>query len=117
MSKQRGYRANTMIIDEAIPETVIPEDFMNVPVEEDVIEEEKTEEIKPAIYTVNKAGTVTNCFRLNIRKEPSVDAEILKVISKGDDVEIDDESTPDGWIAVILSDGTKGYTMTEYINY
>ena len=92
------------------------EGFMNEPVDEVVIEEEKTEEIKPAIYTVNKAGTVTNCFRLNIRKEPRSDAEILKVISKGTDVEIVDESTPDGWISVILSDGTKGYTMTEYIN-
>ena len=94
----------------------ILEDFMNEPVEEVVIEEEKAEETKPAVYTITKAGTVTNTHRLNIRKEPSLDAEIVKVISKGTDVEIVDEPTADGWISVVLSDGTKGYTMKDYIN-
>lgn len=77
---------------------------------------EQTEENKPAVYTVLKAGTVTNCSRLNIRKEPSLEAEILRVIKKGDDVEILDELTVNGWLPVLLSDGTKGYTMKDYIN-
>lgn len=113
MSKNKKQREYVPPVLEEIP--VATEDMQ---VESAVLEPyiEQTEENKPAVYTIAKAGTVTNCHRLNIRKEPSLEAEILRVLFQGDDVEILDESTPDGWLSVILSDGTKGYTMKDYIN-
>lgn len=111
MSKKKIYEEYIKPVVEEIP--VATEEMK---VESEVLEEEKTEENKPAVYTVSKAGTVANCFRLNIRKRPSLEAEIVAVLSKDDDVEILDESTCNGWLPVLLSDGTKGYTMVQYIN-
>lgn len=112
MSKNKKQREYVPPVVEEIP--VATEEMK---VESAVLEPyTEQEENKPAVYTVLKAGTVTNCSRLNIRKEPSLEAEILRVINKGDDIEILDESTVNGWIPVLLSDGTKGYTMKDYIN-
>lgn len=122
MSKNKKHKEFVMPVEEAFAEGVISEEAASAakdifddpvilgPIE--VIEEEN----KPAVYTVSKAGTVANCFRLNIRKRPSLEAEIVAVLSKDDDVEILDESTANGWLPVLLSDGTKGYTMVQYIN-
>ena len=112
MSKNKKHREYAAPVVEEIP--VATEEMLVESVVLPYIEQ--TEENKPAVYTVVKAGTVTNTFKLNIRKEPSLDAEILQVLTKGDDVEILDESTINGWLPVLLSDGTKGYTMVEYIN-
>lgn len=35
------------------------------------------------------SGTVTNCERLNVRKHPAVDAEVVNIIDKGDEVTVD----------------------------
>ena len=111
MSKNKKHKEYAPLVVEEIP--VATEEML---VDSVVLPYTETEENKPAVYTVTKAGTVTNCSRLNIRKEPSLDAEILRVIKNGDDVEILDESTLNGWLPVLLSDGTKGYTMKDYIN-
>lgn len=116
MSKNKKHKEYVAPVTEVITEE-IPVATEEMQVESVVLEPyTEKEENKPAVYTIAKAGTVTNCHRLNIRKEPNKDSEILKVIFKGDDVEIVDESTPDGWLSVVLSDGTKGYTMKDYIN-
>lgn len=115
MSKNKKNKEYIKPVAEAVTEE-IPVSTEEMLVESVVLPYTEQEENKPAVYTIAKAGTVTNCSRLNIRKEPSLDAEILRVIKKGDDVEILDESTINGWLPVILSDGTKGYTMKDYIN-
>ena len=120
MSKNKKHKEFVMPVEKAFAEGIISEeaveaakDIFDEPI---VVTETKQEENKPAVYTIAKAGTVTNCFKLNIRKEPTKDSEILQVISEGDEVEILDESTANGWLPVLLSDGTKGYTMRDYIN-
>jgi len=74
----------------------------------------KTETKEPEIKkeTVIKTGIV-NCGKLNVRKKPSLEAEIVAVISNGDKVQI--KSTKDGWHEVKLSDGKKGCCMAEFI--
>ena len=64
--------------------------------------------------TVIKNGKVTNCENLNIRKDASKDANILKVVPKDTVVIIDDDNR-NGFYNVILEDGTEGYVMKEYI--
>lgn len=110
MSKKKGYRADVVTVDEAIPEEVKEEVIEAV---EEVVEEEVVEPAKP-IYTVSGAGTVIP-FVLNVRKRPSADAEVVKVIRRHDVVEILDESTANGWLPVLLSDGTKSYCKAEFI--
>ena len=126
MSKNKKNKEFVMPVEEAFAEGIISEeavtaaeDIFAEPVILGPIEviEEQTEENKPAvILTEARPGVVTNCHRLNIRKEPSLNAEILRAISKGDVVGILDGQEANGWLPVILSDGTKGYTMKDYIN-
>ena len=70
---------------------------------------EKKEELKPEV----KTGRVVNCQLLNVRKRPKRDAEILRVISKDDEVEI--LNTVGEFLRVKLSDGTYGFCMSTYI--
>ena len=116
MSKNKGNRINVKPVDEAIPEE-IKEEVVEA-VEEPVLMgsiavEEETEPKKP-IYTIKQAGTVI-AFRLNVREKPSVDSDIIRVMNFKDEVEILDESTTNGWVPVLLADGTKGYCMSKFI--
>ena len=70
---------------------------------------EKKEELKPEV----KTGKVVNCQLLNVRKRPKRDAEILRVITKDDEVEI--LNTTGEFLRVKLSDGTYGFCMSTYI--
>lgn len=108
MAKKKSYRAETMVVDEAIPEEA-KEEIVEVLTEEPAVEESK-----PKMYTVSCAGEVIP-WTLNVRKRPSADSEILKVLRFKDEVEILDENTADGWLPVLLTDGTKGYCMSKFI--
>ena len=70
---------------------------------------EKKEELKPEV----KTGRVVNCQLLNVRKRPKRDAEILRVITKDDEVEI--LNNVGEFLRVKLSDGTYGFCMSTYI--
>jgi len=112
MAKNKGHRRDIPVLDEAIPEE-IKEEVVEV-IAEPVIEAVTDPEFKFPAHTIKQAGTVIPTT-LNIRKRPSMEAEILKVVWKNEDVEILDESTTNGWLPVLLADGTKGYCMQKFI--
>lgn len=55
-----------------------------------------------------KVGVVANCKALNIRKEPSIDAEIITVLNQGSIVEITDTENDFYNIGI-------GYCMQKFI--
>ena len=59
-------------------------------------------------------GIVTNCSKLNLRREPSADAIVLRIISEGDSVKILDKD--EFWTHVKLPDGLEGYCVNKYID-
>lgn len=69
----------------------------------------------PAVVT----GVVVNCEKLNIREKPSLFAEVLCVINKGEEVEIIEEESTDDFYAVIYggnkSVSVTGFCMKQYI--
>lgn len=78
--------------------------------------EEDDDEISPKVSytaTVNDEG-------INLRKEPSLEAEVLTQVPEGDIVIIRSEEDEDGWMKVLYydSEGTKfkGYMMGEYLD-
>lgn len=116
MSKKKSYRAETVVVDEAIPEEVKEEDIETV--EEPVlmgpiVVEEEVEPKKP-VYTIKQVGEVIP-WTLNVRERPSVDSDVVKVLRFKDEVEILDENTAKDWLPVLLTDGTKGYCMSKFI--
>lgn len=83
-------------------------------IEEPIVEDvkEKVEEPKNVDKKFPK-GVVTNCLQLNVRREPSMKAEILTIISALDEVRINSEQ--DDWYEVVLNNGTRGFCKKAFI--
>lgn len=60
-------------------------------------------------------GVVVNCERLNVRKQPNDKSEVLSIINKSDEVNVDLNVNNDQWFKVVVSD-SEGYCMKNYIN-
>lgn len=60
-------------------------------------------------------GVVSNCKRLNIRKEPSKDSEILCDIIALTELEIDIDKSTDDWYKVFNADGIEGFCMKRFV--
>lgn len=61
------------------------------------------------------AGIVTNCVRLNVRKEPYFDADILCTIDVSTNLIIDEEESTDEFYKICTSAGIEGYCVKTYI--
>lgn len=76
---------------------------------ENIIEE--VEETKPE----PKIGTVTDCVRLNVRKDPNPNAEIICEVSAATDLMIDEEQSTDSFYKVFTAAGVEGYCMKRFV--
>ena len=62
-------------------------------------------------------GVVTDCIALNIRKSPSMDADVVHVADAGCRVTIDLEHSTDEWyrVAKIFDEDAYGFCMKKFI--
>lgn len=61
-------------------------------------------------------GVVTDCFRLNVRKEPDETADIVTVVDCSTQLKIDEKKSTDNWYHVLDSEGNSGYCMKQYVS-
>ena len=61
-------------------------------------------------------GVVTDCFRLNIRKEPDKSADIVTVVDILTQLKVDEKRSTDNWYHVLDSNGNSGYCMKQYVS-
>lgn len=66
-------------------------------------------EIKPVV------GIVTDCVKLNIRKEPDKEADILCEIPALTKLTVLEDGSIDEWLHICTEDGLKGFCMKRYI--
>ena len=66
-----------------------------------------TEEVKQVI------GVVHNCEKLNIRKKPDKDADVLCTLNSGTEVLINDAN--EDFYSVVTESGIDGYCMKQYV--
>ena len=59
-------------------------------------------------------GTVAGCAKLNVRKQPSTNAEVLFVIGKDSDVLVDLDESTDDWYKVYINE-QEGFCMKKFI--
>lgn len=83
----------------------------------------ETPEIKMVVETVDTValpktitGFVTNCSKLNVRVEPSIDADVVCVLNSATEVEIDLDNSTDEWFSICTAAGIDGYCMRKFIN-
>lgn len=81
-----------------------------IDVEEKIeVEEVKTKAVDTVIATLTVYDKVTTS-KLRVRKEPSLDGEVIKILDEGARVEVVEELS-DGWSRLI--DGT--FVMSKYL--
>ena len=82
-------------VEPIVPEPVIPEP---------VVEPEN-----------RKFGKISNCKKLNIRKLPSRDAEIVSELIEGSEVMIDEKESTALFYKICTEHGIEGFCMKDFI--
>lgn len=95
----------------AVEETPVVETAPEITVEEIQTVETTHEPVKACI----EIGTVFNCAKLNIRKEPKMGAEVLRVVNAGTKLKVDTDNSTDEWYQVTTKDKVAGFCMKEYV--
>ena len=114
MSKYKDYtqhsRENKIVTDTDASVVEIKEAVVTEPVvvEEDINETEHIEPLPP------KSGHVTECVKLNVRKEPSPNAEVIGTVNRGDSLIVDPSPFGD-FYKVITPYGVEGYCMKKFV--
>lgn len=85
----------------------IDEVTMEQPVIEEVTEEPKTDTFLD--------GIVHNCVKLNVRKNPSIDSDVIAVINEQDKIKVKDVDTLSDWYFIQLPNGKEGFSMKKYV--
>ena len=80
------------------------------------VEPEPVSDPEPSVEPENrKFGKVSNCKKLNIRKLPSRDAEIVSELIEGSEVMIDEKESTALFYKICTEHGIEGYCMKDYI--
>ena len=90
------------------------------PIVEEVKEEivapvEELKVVAPVEETNTKKFVVVTTDRLNVRKGPSKDTEVLNIVSKDEKLLINDPKLIEGFYSITTSSGIKGYVMKEFV--
>lgn len=73
------------------------------------------QELISATKKATISGVVTDCVKLNVRKEPSPDAEVVAVIELLSEVAVDMDASSEGFYKICTAAGIEGYCMKKYI--
>lgn len=82
----------------------------------DDVTTEVTEKVEDTVAEeVTVIGHVANCEKLNIRKEPSKNADIIHTVKVGTEVTVDYAESTNSFYKIYLPSGAHGFCMREYI--
>ena len=75
----------------------------------------KEPSVKPTAAEKPFIGVVTDCLRLNVRKEPDADAPVVAIVDALTQVTVDVEASTELFCKVHTLDGIEGFCMKQYI--
>lgn len=79
--------------------------------EEEKQQHEETQNQPEPVY-----GVVHNCEKLNVRKQPSKDSEIVFVLNEGSEISIDEENSTEEWYSITHVSGVEGFCMKQFVS-
>ena len=100
------YSKPDYIKTEAAPAKVEEVEVVNLP----YIKETVVETPEPVI------GKVEGCKKLNVRKEPDTEADVVCVVPEGTEVIVDEEESTVDFYKVCTSAGIEGFCMKKFIS-
>lgn len=60
-------------------------------------------------------GVVVDCAKLNVRAEPSINADIVCVLDVTSEIEINVDQSNDEWFKICTAIGAEGYCMRKFV--
>ena len=92
------------------------EDLENQVQEPDTVNVPATPDPEPEVEeSTVEFGFVSDCAKLNVRKEPDVKAEVICVIDNNTEVYVDMSESTEDFYKVCGESGFEGYCMKKYI--
>ena len=88
MKEPKSYKSNDVTVDETL-------------------------ETEPTTNTI--AGTVCDCKRLRVRKEPSLESDTIYTIAVGTIVVVDENKSTDDFYHIYTETGVDGFCMKRHI--
>lgn len=116
-SKFSGEEPETEVEEETVEEERPIEGQIVIPeVESEPVFVPPMPEVDPVVEPENrKFGKVSNCKKLNIRKLPSRDAEIVSELIEGSEVMIDENESTALFYKICTEHGIEGFCMKQFI--
>ena len=105
MSKHTNYNK---------PET-IKEENVETKINNNSVEDITPDSVTPTDAKTKQKALVANCKRLNVRKKPDMNSDVLEIIVENDEVEIEELNNSD-FYKVITSSGVSGFCVKKYIS-
>ena len=76
----------------------------------------ETAEVTVSVKETNPVGVVVGCEKLNVRKEPSINSEVVFQFPCNMEVEIFVDKSTEDWFYVCNAAGIEGFCMKKYID-
>lgn len=62
------------------------------------------------------SGVVVDCAKLNVREEPSTDAQVVCVLDVMSEIKVDTEKSDNEWFKIYTANGIEGYCMRKFVD-
>ena len=117
MSKHKDYtkysnrerRSENKLVEEV--ENLVANTTFNAPATEPVVED-----VVEVVIPKAKEAVVVDCAKLNVRVEPSSDAEVVGQINASTKLEVYEDESTDEFYKICTHSGVEGYCMKKFIN-
>lgn len=79
---------------------------------------ENKAKVQPTVEAEEKkavVGVVTDCLKLNVRRRPRQDSDVVTVIPALSEVRVEMETSTDNFYKVCTAAGIEGFCMRKYI--
>lgn len=118
MSKHHNHNYTNYSNPQTTPavEPGVKEEEPIVTEEPKVVQEEETVTVTPEPPVEPVYGVVTECIKLNVRKEPDANADIVTTLSLATEVLVDLVNSTEEFYKIVTGAGVEGYCMKQYIN-
>ena len=83
----------------------------------DEVTESVSAEVSESVEATNPVGVVVGCEKLNVRKEPSINSDVVFQFPCNMEIEIFLDKSTDDWLHVCNAAGIEGFCMKKYIDY
>lgn len=81
----------------------------------EIVSEAVVESVEPVVVKPI-SGIVVDCKKLNVRKAPNINSDVVRVIAKGTEVGIDPAGGNEDFYKVSVTATCTGYCMKKYIS-